>query len=118
VQEALWAELAGTGLQAYLAEPGLGSIHSFGMAVDVELLDARGHACDMGSGFDELCPRSHPALEARLLAAGELTAAQVAHRECLRAAMAAGGFDGIAIEWWHFDLGDREAVRRAGPRVL
>jgi D-alanyl-D-alanine dipeptidase len=36
----------------------------------------------------------------------------------LRGAMAAGGFHGIPTEWWHFDHGDRDAVRCDFPRVL
>jgi D-alanyl-D-alanine dipeptidase len=31
--------------------------------------------------------------------------------------MAAGGFAGIPTEWWHFDHGDRQRVRREFPRV-
>ena len=27
------------------------------------------------------------------------------------------GFHGIATEWWHFDFGERAAIRRDGPRV-
>jgi D-alanyl-D-alanine dipeptidase len=72
----------------------------------------------MGSGFDEMSPRSHPALHAELLAAGVLTPAQVAERELLAAALRAGGFEGIPNEWWHFDHGDRQCVRRELPRVL
>ncbi|MFM8795783.1 MAG: M15 family metallopeptidase [Betaproteobacteria bacterium] len=33
------------------------------------------------------------------------------------AAMAQGGFVGISTEWWHFDHGDREQVRREMQRV-
>ena len=32
--------------------------------------------------------------------------------------MREAGFHGIATEWWHFDFGDRVAVRRDLPRVL
>jgi D-alanyl-D-alanine dipeptidase len=28
------------------------------------------------------------------------------------------GFHGIHSEWWHFDFGDRDVVRRELPRVL
>jgi zinc D-Ala-D-Ala dipeptidase len=41
----------------------------------------------------------------------------VAERDCLRDAMVHGGFQGIPNEWWHFDHGDREVVRREMPRV-
>jgi D-alanyl-D-alanine dipeptidase len=32
--------------------------------------------------------------------------------------MIRGGFSGIATEWWHFDFGDRDAVRHELPRVM
>jgi len=118
VQEALYAELAGTPLALYLAHPERGSIHSFGMAVDATLLDPQGREVDMGSGFDEMAPISHPEFEAEHLALGLLSAAQLSERGWLRAAMRQAGFHGIATEWWHFDFGDRVAVRRDLPRVL
>src|SRR6478735_8333000 len=95
VQIQLWDHLEGTGLRQYVADPALGSIHSFGMAVDATLLDAQGRELDMGSGFDEMVELSHPKLEARHLAAGTLTAAQHRNRELLRDALGAGGFRGI-----------------------
>jgi len=118
VQEAIWVDVAGTPAQEYFANPERGSIHSYGMAVDVTLLAPDGSEADMGSGFDEMSRLSHPALHAELLASGGLSAAQVAERECLAAAMRAGGFAGIPNEWWHFDHGDRDRVRRELPRVL
>ena len=118
VQERLWAELQGTPLTLYLAHPERGSIHSFGMAVDVTLLDAAGSEVDMGSGFDEMSEASHPEREAEQLALGTLGAVQLAERGWLRAAMRQAGFHPITTEWWHFDFGDRTAVRRDLPRVM
>ena len=118
VQEELWAALAGTDLQKYLADPARGSIHSFGMALDITLLDENGIEFDMGTGFDDLTERSHPDLEQVLLANGEITQAQIDNRQLLRDAMAQAGFVGIRSEWWHYDFGDRELVRRTFKRVL
>ena len=118
VQEALWAALQGTSLLGYLAPPERGSIHSFGMAVDATVIDAAGNELDMGSGFDELNEKSHPALETKLHAEGALSEAHLEHRQRLRDAMRHGGFQGISHEWWHFDCGDREHVRRHYPRIL
>ncbi|GGY91745.1 M15 family metallopeptidase [Pseudoduganella plicata] len=118
VQEQLWDALAGTPLRMYLADPIRGSIHSYGMAVDVTILDGNGRELDMGTGFDDMSERSHPALENELLARGELTAQQVANRQLLRDAMFQAGFAGINSEWWHFDCGDRDAVRAGFIRVL
>ena len=118
VQEELWASLQGTNLLEYLAEPARGSIHSFGMAVDVTIIDERGQELDMGSGFDEMTERSHPVLEESLVARGTLRAEHVEHRRLLRDAMSAGGWRGINSEWWHFDCGDRMRVRAEYRRVL
>ncbi|NHZ33188.1 M15 family metallopeptidase [Massilia rubra] len=118
VQEALWDALDGTGLRMYLAPPERGSIHSFGMALDITILDETGCELDMGTGFDDMSERSHPAREDVLLARGELTPLQVQNRQLLRAAMAQAGFVGIASEWWHFDYGERDWVRQTFQRVL
>jgi zinc D-Ala-D-Ala dipeptidase len=117
VQEAIWRDIQGTPAERYFADPARGSIHSYGMAVDVTLLDSQGRELDMGSGFDEMSVRSHPALEAEQLAAGTITREHIAARGVLRAAMHAGGFSGIPTEWWHFNHGDVAQVRREFARV-
>jgi zinc D-Ala-D-Ala dipeptidase len=117
VQEAIWRDVQGTPAQIYFADPARGSIHSFGMAVDVTLLDDKNRELDMGSGFDEMSLRSHPALEAEQLAAGHIAQHHIAAREVLRAAMHHGGFRGIPTEWWHFNHGDAQRVRREFVRV-
>lgn len=118
VQEAIWATLEESPLQAYFADPIPGSIHSFGMAVDVSLIDAQGKMIDMGAGYDQMDAMSHPALESIHIAEGKLMPQHVVHRQWLRDAMSTGGFRGIDTEWWHFDHGDRLIVRRDFPRVL
>jgi D-alanyl-D-alanine dipeptidase len=117
VQIELWNHLDGTGLRQYVADPARGSIHSFGMALDATLIDAAGRELDMGSGFDEMTELSHPKLEARHLASGELRPSQQRHRELLRGVLGAAGFRGIANEWWHFEMLDREHLRRNFMRV-
>lgn len=117
VQLQLWEHLDGTDLRQYVADPARGSIHSFGMALDATLLDPEGRELDMGSGFDEMTELSHPRLEPEHLVRGTLTAAQHRHRELLRRVLYAGGFQGIDNEWWHFDMLDRDHVRRHFTRV-
>ena len=118
VQERMWKALEGTGLTQYLAHPDRGSIHSFGMAVDVTLVDALGRELDMGTGFDDLSELSHPALEAAHLARGDLDHLHVENRKLLREAMAHAGWRGINSEWWHFDGGDRDLIRSRYLRIL
>ena len=83
----------------YVMDVNLGSHHSRGVAVDVTLQDRDGTVLDMGSGFDEMNPRSHPFYPG-------LPATAQRNRLLLNAVMAAGGFRGIASEWWHFELPD------------
>jgi D-alanyl-D-alanine dipeptidase len=118
VQQQLWDALGGTDLQMYLANPERGSIHSFGMALDITILDEDGDELDMGTGFDDMTELSHPRLEPELLARGEITEQHIANRQLLRDAMFQAGFQGINTEWWHFDCGDRNVVRETFRRVL
>lgn len=118
VQQQLWDALQGTELLGYIAEPSRGSIHSFGMALDITIVGPDGAELDMGTGFDDLSERSHPALELAMLERGEITEQQVENRRLLRGAMFQAGFFGINSEWWHFDCGDRVLVRQTYTRVL
>jgi len=118
VQQQLWDALEGTELRLYLANPVRGSIHSYGMALDLTLVDADGVELDMGTGFDDMTELSHPALEEGFVLAGQLSEQQLANRRLLREAMLQAGFLGINTEWWHFDCGDRELVRATYRRVL
>jgi D-alanyl-D-alanine dipeptidase len=118
VQQQLWDALEGTGLQMYLANPERGSIHSYGMALDITILDEDGRELDMGTGFDDMTELSHPALEEGFIRTGALTEAQAANRRLLREGMFQAGFVGINTEWWHFDCGDRNLVRQTFRRVL
>ncbi len=117
VQIAMWDALD-ENLRQYLAPPERGSIHSYGMAVDVTLLDANGDELDMGTGFDEMSEISHPEHESSFIATGDLRGEHLANRHLLRDAMKHAGFHGIATEWWHFDCGDRTQVREQFARVI
>jgi zinc D-Ala-D-Ala dipeptidase len=79
--------------------------HSTGAAVDVTLLDERGHEIDMGSPIDEISARSLPDHFANC---PELLAQQRhRHRQRLNQVMRAAGFCRHPGEWWHFSLGDQ-----------
>jgi zinc D-Ala-D-Ala dipeptidase len=118
IQEELWASLAGTELHMYLAEPSRGSIHSFGMAVDVTLIDADGRELDMGTPFDDMTELSHPALEESFLRQNRLTKSHLDNRALLRNAVIHAGFQGISSEWWHFNCGQSATIRAAYQRVM
>ena len=117
VQILLWDHLADTNLRQYVADPARGSIHSYGMALDVTLVDAQGRELDMGAGFDEMTELSHPKLEAEHLVAGKLTPVHESNRDLLRGVLVPSGFEGIDNEWWHFDMLDRQHVRQHFTRI-
>ena len=117
VQVQLWDYLEGTDLRQYVADPALGSVHSFGMALDATLIDPQGRELDMGTGYDEMTELSHPRLEAKHLASGALTPAQHRNRELLRDALGRNGFKVLDNEWWHFQMLDAQHVRQHFTRV-
>jgi zinc D-Ala-D-Ala dipeptidase len=106
VQRVMWDAVVGTEQQRYVANPNgkTGSVHNYGCAVDVTLMDPEGREVDMGTAYDAFEKRAQPRYEERFLASGDLTAEQVAARRILRAAMVkGGGFEMIRSEWWHFN---------------
>ncbi|UDL95828.1 M15 family metallopeptidase [Lichenihabitans sp. PAMC28606] len=112
VQRLFWAVVRGTAEQQFVADPAIGSVHSFGLAVDLSLIDAAGRALDMGTDFDDFTERAEPRREADLLAQGALSELQVRNRMLLRTVMEAAGFLHLPIEWWHFDALPADQVRR------
>lgn len=110
-QRELWAAVEGTPDALYVVNPVRGSIHSFGMAIDVTLEDTNGVELDMGTPFDDFTLLSHPAHEAEHLADGQLSPAQHANRLLLRRCMTEAGFATISTEWWHFDAADKAMIR-------
>jgi D-alanyl-D-alanine dipeptidase len=94
----------------YLSNPDSGSLHNYGAAVDLGIIDENGILLDMGTPFDFFGDKAHPEKEQELLASGELTERQVLNREILRDVMRQAGFFGIQTEWWHFNSCRRETA--------
>jgi D-alanyl-D-alanine dipeptidase len=103
VQRVMWAQVEGSNSQKYVANPKRGSMHNYGLAIDLTVTDENGKPLDMGAGFDDFRELSQPKFEKRFLKSGELTPAQVANRKLLRNAMEKAGFIQLPHEWWHFD---------------
>ncbi|MFW5775186.1 MAG: M15 family metallopeptidase, partial [Chitinivibrionales bacterium] len=112
VSQRMWDTVYGTPKQRYVANPRWGSMHNYGCAVDLTLIDSSGRKLDMGTAIDHFGPLAQPSLEKRYLKSGEITPQQVANRAILREAMTAAGFHPIAIEWWHFNAFDKGYIRK------
>ena len=98
VQEKLWQASHNSD---YVANPeiGVGSLHSWGVAVDATLVDTWNRPVRMPSDFDDFTPAAMwrytgPHADVR------------AHVHLLQIAMRNAGFWGLRTEWWHFTIAD------------
>src|SRR5215813_11164001 len=98
VQEKLWHASHNSD---YVANPeiGVGSLHSWGVAVDATLVDTWNRPVRMPSDFDDFTPAAMwryvgPHADIR------------AHVYLLQVAMRSAGFCGAPTEWWHFTVAD------------
>lgn len=110
-QKILWDKVKGTSGEPYVANPTTGSVHNFGLALDVTLAEQRGGELDMGTAFDDFTPLAQPALEEQFLREGKLSSDHIVRRQILRQTMVRAGFLPIAYEWWHFDALARKEIR-------
>ncbi|HUN79948.1 MAG TPA: M15 family metallopeptidase [Phycisphaerae bacterium] len=89
----------------FVADPGKGSRHNRGCAVDLTLFDLKtGAPIEMTGNYDEMSPRSFPDYPGG-------TSLQRWHRDLLRWAMESEGFSVYEAEWWHFDFKDWPSYR-------
>lgn len=102
VSAAMYATMKGTRFEKYVANPIRGSMHNYGIAVDVTIVDADGNEIDMG--FSPFYT-SDLGLYARfaLFTILGLSDAQRTNRALLADVMQRAGFRPLAHEWWHFD---------------
>ena len=118
VQQALWDALPDPSLRGYLANPKTGSLHNYGIAVDVTLVNARtGEELDMGCPVDTLEAISQPRYEQKFLKEGKLTQQQLDNRLLLRSVMTQAGFQTIPNEWWHFQTMNRAQAKQASTLI-
>lgn len=113
IQRMMWdtLDMPARERQKYLSNPAHGgSLHNYGAAVDVSILDATGNPLDMGTPYDYFGEKAHPVLEKAMLDSGELSLQQVHNRQLLREVMRKGGFWGIQTEWWHFNACTRDSA--------
>lgn len=118
VQQILWDNLdkPDSIKPLYVADPKKGSLHNYGVAVDLTLAEkATGQTVDMGTTYDYFGYPAYPDREDQMLREGKILQAHVANREKLRQVMNGAGFTGIGSEWWHFNAFSlKEAAAKYG----
>jgi D-alanyl-D-alanine dipeptidase len=117
VQKILWNEVKGTAQEPYIADPSSGSVHNYGYAVDLSLIDDKGRELDMGTPYDTFDILSRPTQERTFLKNGKLTRKQVHNRKILRKVMTHAGFIQLPDEWWHYDALPPDSVKNKLPII-
>ena len=110
VQKQMWDALDSIPVlqrSKFVSNPKNGSVHMYGAAVDLSILDENGKLLDMGAGYDDIRKIAYPSMETYFLQTGELTEKQVANRKLLRQVMRSQQFRNIPTEWWHFNAYSR-----------
>ncbi|MEG1983018.1 MAG: M15 family metallopeptidase [Alistipes sp.] len=103
VQRTMYALVAGTPNQVYVANGDRGGRHNYGVAVDLTIIDATGEPIDMGTPVDFFGDAAHLGHEKELIAAGKITAIAAQNRALLLRIMRQAGLVPYRREWWHFE---------------
>ena len=100
----------------YVANPeiGVGSLHSWGIAVDATLVDSHIRDVRMPTDFDDFTPAAMlPYMGASFEKGGHVRLLKFAevreidgHVHLLKYAMHKAGFCGLRTEWWHYTIAD------------
>lgn len=105
-QAALWSAAHNA---HYVADPENGhALHTWGVAVDATLVDAKGREMAMPSEFDSF------GTAAGMHYLGEDAAVQ-RNLDLLQRAMGSAGFRGMRSEWWHFVAPDWKEFAPVSP---
>ncbi|MDR2009179.1 MAG: M15 family metallopeptidase [Bacteroidales bacterium] len=87
----------------YVADPQKGSIHNYGMALDLTIADENGIPLDMGTKFDYFGELAFPDKTDYFYKNGELNKDQYENRNLLMSIMKNAGFIVSKTEWWHYN---------------
>ncbi len=113
VQQKMWNVVKGTSKNIYVSNPARGGgLHNYGLAVDVSIVDAKGHPLPMGTKVDHLGKEAHIDAEAALVQRRIITAQERENRQLLRRVMTEAGYKPLRSEWWHFNFRTREEAKR------
>jgi D-alanyl-D-alanine dipeptidase len=103
VSKKMYTKMKGTKFERYVADPAKGSMHNYGIALDITIVDGTGNELDMGfSPFRKSDTEIYWQF-AKLKLGSDLTETQTKNRQLLSDTMKSAGFLPLRHEWWHFD---------------
>ena len=112
VSRLMYDKMKGTKFEKYVANPSKGSMHNYGVAVDISIVDGNGGELDMG-----FSPFKKSTLEiywqfAKIKLGFNLNDEQIGNRKLLSEIMLSAGFLPLSHEWWHFNGMPKELARK------
>lgn len=103
VSRKMYEKMRGTPYERYVANPEKGSMHNYGVAVDITIADETGNELDMGfSPFRKSTPALYWQV-AKMKLGFKPTKDQDDNRRLLADTMKCAGFLPLSHEWWHFN---------------
>lgn len=119
VQQTMWDSIDVPEHQKfwYVAPPDRGSLHNYGMAVDLTITDSLGKPLDMGTPFDYFGKKAYPRYTQKFLEKGKLSQMQANNRELLIRIMHQAGFSVARTEWWHFNATSLKHAKKTYPVI-
>jgi len=111
VSALMFNKMQGTKFEKYVANPQSGSMHNYGVAVDVSIVDVSGKEIDMGFTpfFKNDLAISLGFVKGKIFGLSET---QQKNRELLANIMKNAGFQPLSHEWWHFDGMPKDEARK------
>ena len=112
VSKLMYEKMKGTKFEKFVANPAKGSMHNYGIAVDITIVDKSGNELDMG-----LSPFRKSTIEIYWLYAKKklgfgLSEKQKNNRKLLADTMVSAGFTPLSFEWWHFNGMAKKKARK------
>lgn len=95
----------------FVANPATGSLHNYGCAVDLSIIDKNENELDMGTPYDSPDKLAFPMYEEKYLYEGKLLKGQIENRKLLRNIMRSAGFSAAQTEWWHFNATSLQSAK-------
>ncbi len=112
VSKLMYDKMKGTKFEKYVANPDKGSMHNYGIAVDITIIDQTGNEIDMGfSPFRKSTTEIYWQY-LKMKFGFKLTKEQSENRQLLADIMKQADFIPLSHEWWHFDGMQKEQARK------
>lgn len=111
VSQLMYNKMKGTKFEKFVANPQKGSMHNYGIAVDVTIVDGNDKEIDMGfTPFYKSTVSIYWGYAK--LKMFDLTEGQKQNRKLLSGVMQKAGFIPLSYEWWHFNGMPKDEARK------